>query len=393
MKKRMMILCMTVAFAAFSLTAYAQSTGDDVQYIENDEGFYEADDGSIEVETELETVLESTAESDEVTYYETDSGYNVSRGTNASWQDAFLDVVTDQPHDGMAYALIYVDDDDIPELLCYTGVEAGGCQIYTWHDTKLNMLQTSRLGYTYIEKGNQLCNSDGNMGGYFDMIYTIDDSGEWVLTDNGVYGTDDGIDYYKWNGFDVTREEYSQMMEEAYDVSLAISADVYYTAQEMASLLQTGEPTSNSHRYEVFREDVSWTQAQEKCKQKGGYLAVLTSQEEFDEVSQLIKNVGYQNCSIWVGGSSKYSTQTGFYWIAPDAQYNMIETSFLPFWMDGEPSYTGYTESGQSVTEDSVSMLYNSAKDRFYLNDAPDDILSAAPSYAGIIAYVCEWDA
>ena len=64
----------------------------------------------------------------------------------------------------VTFSLIYVDDDEIPELVCDSGVEAGGCQILTYHDGKIDILQTNRLYFDYLERDGLLCNSEGNMG-------------------------------------------------------------------------------------------------------------------------------------------------------------------------------------------------------------------------------------
>ena len=69
--------------------------------------------------------------------------------------------------------------------------------------------------------------------------------------------------------------------------------------------------------------------------------------------------------------------------------YNAL---FADFWLDGEPSYEGLTEDGREVKEEYVCILYRSADGRCYLNDVPEDILSAAPSYRGRIGYICEYD-
>lgn len=43
------------------------------------------------------------------------------------------------------YSLIYVNDDDIPELVLDGMVEASGCLILTYKDGYIDVLQTSRL--------------------------------------------------------------------------------------------------------------------------------------------------------------------------------------------------------------------------------------------------------
>ena len=50
------------------------------------------------------------------------------------------------------------------------------------------------------------------------------------------------------------------------------------------------------------------------------------------------------------------------------------------------------TEDGVEVAEDYVVLIYRKSDGRCYLNDVPDDILSAAPSYSGKIGYICEYD-
>lgn len=88
-----------------------------------------------------------------------------------AWEQAYLEYLdTLQYGESCTYSLIYVDEDEIPELVIDAGYEAGGCRILTWHEEILDMLQTNRLNFTYVEKGNLLCNSDGNMGYYYDLV-------------------------------------------------------------------------------------------------------------------------------------------------------------------------------------------------------------------------------
>ena len=69
-----------------------------------------------------------------------------------------------------------------------------------------------------------------------------------------------------------------------------------------------------------------------------------------------------------------------------------LYNALFRFWLEGEPSYTGLTESGVEVREEYV-VLFDREKDgRCYLNDVPNDILEAAPSYAGRVGYICEYE-
>ena len=84
-----------------------------------------------------------------------------------SWNEGYLAYLEEKmPEDmmDMSFALIYVDDDDVPELVIDSGFETGGCQILSFYDGTVRELQTARLYFTYIEKSGLLNNSEGRMG-------------------------------------------------------------------------------------------------------------------------------------------------------------------------------------------------------------------------------------
>lgn len=313
------------------------------------------------------------------------------------WSADYLQILEQMGEERTQYgfALVYVDEDLIPELVCYSGTEAGGCQIYTWRDGDTDLLQTHRLGFSYIEKKNLLCNSDGVQGAFFDIVYQIQD-GKWVQVAEGGYSeTTDGSGeaageaYCRWNGQDMDRTAYDAALKQVYDTAAAITSE-YYIYEEMYSLLSAGQTLSAAHSYEIVRADVTWSQAAQECQARGGYLAAITSPEEMRQVSELVRQGGYGDCALWVGASRK--DRPSYQWIAPEKEYDMMTASFWPCWMEGEPSYTGMTEGGWEEEEEYVTMFYFASQDQCYLNDVPDDILGAAPSYAGMVGYICEYE-
>ena len=164
----------------------------------------------------------------------------------------------------------------------------------------------------------------------------------------------------------------------------------------MCSLLKTGEVTSVDHRYELIVEDLTWTQARKACVEKGGYLATLTSQEEFERVQAQILAEEKTAVTFFVGAANQ-EPNWGFRWLEPgvlEGYYilDLYNALFSGFWLEGEPSYTGLTEEGEEVRETCVSLIYRSSEERCYLNDVPDDILEAAPSFAGRVGYICEYN-
>ena len=131
-------------------------------------------------------------------------------------------------------------------------------------------------------------------------------------------------------------------------------------------------------RYEVFRDDVSWTEARDKCIALGGHLAVITSEEEYNEITALAqqRSVG----RVWIG----LHRENGQYiWETEE------EVSFYPWdTAAGEPSFVdGY----DNVAEDYVMLWYNNGG--WYYNDSRNDPVSDYPGvYSGSIGYVCEYE-
>lgn len=175
------------------------------------------------------------------------------------WKQAYLNYLEEDNYaDTCTYSLIYVDDDNIPEMVIDTGYAAGGCRLLTFHDHVLDVWQSARLNVTYIERGNLICNSDGNMGYYYDNVYTIQD-GKWVYVDGGIRGDGpDGVqigengDYLEffywtgeepwnreeyWFGEEMTEEEYEARLNAIYPMEQSMYPQEYYILDEIKSML------------------------------------------------------------------------------------------------------------------------------------------------------------
>lgn len=66
--------------------------------------------------------------------------------------------------------------------------------------------------------------------------------------------------------------------------------------------------TWNDHEYLVVEGDYTWDEAKELCEKQGGYLAVITTQEEQSFIQELIK--GKNNEGFWLGAENSGDTWT-----------------------------------------------------------------------------------
>lgn len=84
----------------------------------------------------------------------------------------------------------------------------------------------------------------------------------------------------------------------------------------------------NGHSYQiVIQDDISWSEAKQKCINMGGHLVTITSQEE----QSFIENLNYDNERLWIGG---YKDSSDWYWVTGE-QWNYSN------WGSGEPSGGG----------------------------------------------------
>lgn len=151
---------------------------------------------------------------------------------NAEWKQAYLDHLQSlDPGEWTGYQLIYVDGDEIPELAKIGISEATGSAIVTYGDGTLHETRMMRLYFTYIEKGNLLCNAEGNMDRYYDLVYLLKE-GRLTQIAAGYYGWEDDsrgkfdangvpVYQYKWNDTVMSETEYEKALNEIYDTSKA----------------------------------------------------------------------------------------------------------------------------------------------------------------------------
>ena len=139
------------------------------------------------------------------------------------------------------------------------------------------------------------------------------------------------------------------------------------------------------YRYELIKGDVTWSQADAACRQRGGYLATINNAEEYREISRLAEQSDLRY--IWLGSRLPYnSTQ----WAWSDGEEISMDS---PYWCRTgsiyEPSYYDKTDG---VREDCLCLWDYSANGYDWtMNDQRDNLVADFPSTSGLVGYVCEY--
>lgn len=149
----------------------------------------------------------------------------------------------------------------------------------------------------------------------------------------------------------------------------------------------SSDPVEESaiHRYEYIVEDCSWPEALKKCNEKGGYLAVINSQEEYDYMIQEIEDSQLEKIMFFLGATRAEGEE--YYWVRTDGEFTEGALNGAGQWMQNEPSFRdGDTE------ENVMAMFWYEQEGRWVWNDIPADILQDFSYYSGKIGYICEYN-
>lgn len=328
------------------------------------------------------------------------------------WKQAYIDYLNsfaniDELASNYTYFLIYVDDNDVPELFIRTNCEASGESIVTYFDGEINDIHLSRIGSAYVDKSGLVMTNTGHMD-YYPVTITKLENGMisdvangmsyWADEDRERYANGETEDYilsYEWEEQAVTEEEFYTHINEIYDMEKSHTPERGYVLEEFISILKTGKWLSADHTYELILQDATWNEAQDICHSKGGYLATITCPDEADAIAEIIGSeekkdiayyVGYRSCE-WVGDDF-FSNR----WINADGSYT--ETMLVERSEYNSPGYDMMHREWRLEDHNTNCGIvkYYDNPSTIYIFEGPDELLKVSPNYAGKMGFICEYD-
>lgn len=151
------------------------------------------------------------------------------------------------------YTLIYVDDDDTPELLIDTCSGAGGEFMFTYYDGEVTDYHFRRYGTTYIPRTGMIFTDTGHMDYYpvyvtklengvftqlMEGLYYMTDDAMKTIQETGYY--DESLFTYEVEGVEVSKEAFDSEIAKYIDKDQLVLPDDYYSYSEMKEMLKSG---------------------------------------------------------------------------------------------------------------------------------------------------------
>ncbi len=95
--------------------------------------------------------------------------------------------------------------------------------------------------------------------------------------------------------------------------------------------------------YRVYRDEVSWTEAESGCLASGGHLAVIETLEEHRVVGEMVGAI-----NVWIGLSDR-EEEGNFVWV--NAVPLEVGGEGYPPWGSGEPNNSVFPFGGQDCAQ------------------------------------------
>lgn len=173
------------------------------------------------------------------------------------------------------------------------------------------------------------------------------------------------------------------------------NGSIVFTADSLIDA-EAEEDDTGIHQYEFVIEHCTWYDALTSCAEQGGYLARISSPEEYQYIISMINSKGYTNIHFYLGGR-RDDTGSEYYWVNEQNEFigdclNSNDSWCSSYWYQNEPSFTDTgSDAAGEIAENVMNLFYVSGS--WYLNDSSDDLAGNYPDLlSGKVGYIIEYE-
>ena len=214
-------------FVCLMLVACGHNDGGDAESSKIESNTVESSNESSIISTNLNEES-SVAESNEISEVSSQGTEASTEPTLGAWKQAYIDYIEGRFSANTTYNLVYVDNDNIPELYIGGFYEEDGDTIISYKNGNIVSLHFDNCGSgRYIEKKGLLYNDHGIMSYFYTRyicIYKLDSKGFSNILDSYIEQSYNSVtnkkyEYFYINEKEVTMEEYEKALNNAFNIS------------------------------------------------------------------------------------------------------------------------------------------------------------------------------
>jgi len=187
--------------------------------------------------------------------------------TVLDWKTAYLDYVEKRETQygkesaygfDFYYALVYVDNDDIPELYAMGAYEADGDLICSYKNGRIIEQGLARTrGGKYVERSGVFVNQNGKQGHYYSIVYQLDETGFSPILNASYTERYVPLENDPLEGVPPEGDEY-EIIKEYFIDDKSVTKDEYDAAiNAYVDLSQTVKFYENSVSYDIIKQQIA----------------------------------------------------------------------------------------------------------------------------------------
>lgn len=158
------------------------------------------------------------------------------------WRTIYLTYVLDNSRGGVfsGFKLVFIDDDDIPELVADSGRYPSGLVVMTIHNGEI--IEYSGISdLSYIEKSGLIC-SEGGISGYYPVSVIELKNGKFTEIYSATIGedrneNDEFYEIYHIGEKEVTKSEFDSELKKHFDKGKSLTVRDFISRDEIMKVL------------------------------------------------------------------------------------------------------------------------------------------------------------
>jgi len=158
---------------------------------------------------------------------------------NESWKQVYSDYINRLSNsDYYNYALVYVDEDDVPELYMHGKQRPMSSELCWIYKDEVYSQKLMIDGFRFYERENLFMSTGIQTGVQGDFVYKINGSEATRVHQGTASRLIQGQERFTWNGEDVSEEEYNSLRAEVFESSKMKTVTSFMSLDELISNLE-----------------------------------------------------------------------------------------------------------------------------------------------------------